>query len=238
MAYTSLLLITLSTLLFLTVSGRVITTTSSSDIVSDGVHHGYGGILRLNPFISVEATEACKSTYGFLPFTNTTLGSLFLVLVYGYLMFLAAMYLSSGSELLLHMLGPGLVGGLLVPIFGAVPEAMIILASGLSGNVKVAQDQVSVGMGLLAGSTVMLVTVLWGACECSGVSTDIWTSYSAMIMAVSVLPLIVLQLPLILHSTSGRHVAVLIGLIMSVSLLIAYCVYQVTFDTAMHFLRV
>ncbi|MFS7980386.1 putative EF-hand domain, sodium/calcium exchanger membrane region, EF-hand domain pair [Helianthus anomalus] len=195
--------------------------------------------------------QLCEQTYGFLPCNTTVLGNLFLVLVYGYLMFLAATFLSSGSELMLEILGPGIVGGLFLPILGALPDAMLILVSGLSGSPETAQDQVSVGMGLLAGSTVMLLTVIWGACiiigKCdiqdsiaidnqdtkgfnlagSGVSTDIWTSYSAMIMAVSVLPFIVVQFPQIFHSTSGRHLAVLIGLIVSVSLLIAYCVYQV-----------
>lgn len=36
--------------------------------------------------------------------------------------------------------------------------------SGLSGSKETAQSQVSVGMGLLAGSTVMLLTVIWGTC--------------------------------------------------------------------------
>jgi Ca2+/Na+ antiporter len=166
-------------------------------------------------------------------------------------MFLAATFLSAGSELMLEILGPGIVGGLFLPVLGALPDAMLILVSGLSGSPETAQDQVSVGMGLLAGSTVMLLTVIWGACiiigKCdiqesiaidnkdtkgfnlvgSGVSTDIWTSYAAMIMAISVLPFIVVQFPQIFHSTSGRHLAVLIGLIISTSLLIAYCVYQV-----------
>ncbi|KAL9998085.1 putative EF-hand domain, calcium/proton exchanger, sodium/calcium exchanger membrane region [Helianthus debilis subsp. tardiflorus] len=126
-----------------------------------------------------------------------------------------------------------------------------VIVSGLSGSPETAQDQVSVGMGLLAGSTVMLLTVIWGSCiiigKCdlqdsfaidnqdtkgfnlvgSGVSTDIWTSYSAMTMAVSVLPFIVVQFPQILHSASGRQLTVLIGLIISISLLIAYCIYQV-----------
>ncbi|XP_024965485.1 sodium/calcium exchanger NCL-like [Cynara cardunculus var. scolymus] len=251
MAYNSLFLVTISTVLIFTVAGRVITTTSSSDLVSDGVHDEYGGILRINPFVSAEESESCEQTYGFMPCTNTALGNLFLILVYGYLMFLAATYLSAGSELLLEILGPGLVGGLLLPSLGALPDAMLILVSGLSGTVEVAQEQVSVGMGLLAGSTVMLLTVIWGSCvivgKCdiqnsvaidkqdtkgfslvgSGVSTDIWTSYSAMIMAVSVLPFIVVQFPQIMHSSSGRHLAVLIGFIVSVSCLIAYCLYQV-----------
>lgn len=36
--------------------------------------------------------------------------------------------------------------------------------SGLSGSTETAQSQVSVGMGLLAGSTVMLLTLVWGTC--------------------------------------------------------------------------
>lgn len=40
--------------------------------------------------------------------------------------------------------------------------------SGLSGSKAVAQEQVSVGMGLLAGSTVMLLTVIWGSCVVVG----------------------------------------------------------------------
>ncbi|KAM0008871.1 putative EF-hand domain, calcium/proton exchanger, sodium/calcium exchanger membrane region [Helianthus debilis subsp. tardiflorus] len=235
MPHNLLIFLTISVSFTVAATGRLITTT---DLVSDGLS-------------SVNELQLCEQTYGFLPCNTTVLGNLFLVLVYGYLMFLAATFLSSGSELMLEILGPGIVGGLFLPILGALPDAMLILVSGLSGSPETAQDQVSVGMGLLAGSTVMLLTIIWGACiiigKCdiqdsiaidnqdtkgfnlagSGVTTDIWTSYSAMIMAVSVLPFIVVQFPQIFHSTSGRHLAVLIGLIVSVSLLIAYCVYQV-----------
>lgn len=176
-----------------------------------------------------------------------------MIIVYGYLMYVAATYLSNGSELLLEILGPGVVGGLFLPILGALPDAMLILVSGLSGTKETAQSQVSVGMGLLAGSTVMLSTVIWGTCvvvgKCdlresdsvaidgqntkgfrltgTGVSTDVWTCYAARIMAISVIPFVVVQLPQMLNSTSGRHLAVLIALILSVSMLISYCLYQV-----------
>jgi Ca2+/Na+ antiporter len=42
------------------------------------------------------------------------------------------------------------------------------IVSGLSGSTATAQTQVSVGMGLLAGSTVMLLTVIWGSCVIVG----------------------------------------------------------------------
>ncbi|KAK9269560.1 hypothetical protein L1049_001336 [Liquidambar formosana] len=233
------------------VHGRFITTSaSSSDLISDGVHE-YPQYS--SPFLlRFSASDSCDQTYGFLPCTTTVLGNLFLILVYGYLMYLAATFLSGGSELLLQTLGPGIIGGLFLPILGALPDALLILVSGLSGSTETAQEQVSVGMGLLAGSTVMLLTTVWGSCvivgKCdlqdslaidnqdtkgfsltgSGISTDIWTSYAARIMAISIIPFIIVQLPqVLLHSTSGRRLAVLISLIVSVLLLISYCTYQI-----------
>ncbi|WCJ32229.1 sodium/calcium exchanger family protein / calcium-binding EF hand family protein [Euphorbia peplus] len=222
---------------------------SSSDLLSDGLPTNSTPSYIL---LAAEA-ESCEQTYGFLPCTSTALGNTFLILVYGYLMFTAATYLSAGSELLLEILGPGIVGGLFLPILGALPDAMLILVSGLSGDTETAQSQVSVGMGLLAGSTVMLLTFIWGSCvvvgKCdiretdsiaisgqntrgfdltgSGVSTDIWTCYAARIMAISIIPFLVVQLPQLLDSTSGRHLAVLIALILSVTMLISYCLYQI-----------
>jgi Ca2+/Na+ antiporter len=45
---------------------------------------------------------------------------------------------------------------------------LVFLVSGLSGSPEVAQSQVSVGMGLLAGSTVLLLTIIWGTCVIVG----------------------------------------------------------------------
>ena len=73
-----------------------------------------------------EKEEACEQTYGLMPCTKTALGNVFLILVYGFLMFTAATYLSAGSELLLEILGPGIVGGLSLPMLGSLPDAMLI----------------------------------------------------------------------------------------------------------------
>lgn len=40
--------------------------------------------------------------------------------------------------------------------------------SGLGASQEEAQEEVLVGMGLVAGSSVMVLTVLWGACLISG----------------------------------------------------------------------
>ena len=45
-----------------------------------------------------------------------------------------------------------------LPIVGAVPDAMIVLFSGLGHNVK---DKIDIGVGDLAGSTIMLLTLPW-----------------------------------------------------------------------------
>ncbi|CAM8896745.1 unnamed protein product [Rhodiola kirilowii] len=216
----------------------------TDDLLSDGSVQG-------NILLPISTESTCDQTYGFLPCTTSALGNVFLILVYGFLMYMAATYLSTGSEMLLEILGPGIIGGLFLPILGALPDAMLILVSGLSGSTSTAQEQVSVGMGLLAGSTTMLLTLVWGSCvligKCdiengvavdskdtkgfnitqSGVSTDIWTSYAARIMVVSVIPFIIVQIPQMLNSSSGSRLAVLAALIVSVALLISYCVYQV-----------
>ena len=96
---------------------------STRDLISDG-----SNVLRL----PTEADSTCEQTYGFLPCTTTVLGNLFLILVYGFLMYTAATFLSNGSELLLEILGPGIVGGLFLPILGALPDAMLILGNQLT----------------------------------------------------------------------------------------------------------
>uniref|UniRef100_A0A453EEK2 Sodium/calcium exchanger membrane region domain-containing protein n=1 Tax=Aegilops tauschii subsp. strangulata TaxID=200361 RepID=A0A453EEK2_AEGTS len=85
--------------------------------------------IRLNSSspATAAAPEECEQTYGFLPCTTTVFGNMFLVLTYGFLMFKAATFLSAGSELLLEIMGPGLVGGLLLPILGALPDALLVL---------------------------------------------------------------------------------------------------------------
>ncbi|KAG6480170.1 sodium/calcium exchanger NCL2-like [Zingiber officinale] len=223
--------------------------------VSDGISSRAAAAVKYSPFLRLpEASAAaeCEPSYGFLPCTTTVLGNLFLVIVYGFLMLKAATYLSSGSELLLGILGPGIIGGLFLPILGALPDALLILVSGLSGSKETAQDQVLIGMGLLAGSTVMLLTVLWGSCvivgKCdiseystsidlqdtkgfslfgSGITVDAPTCYSARIMALSIIPFIIVQLPKVFKFPSGQRVAVLVALIMAIVLLLSYCLYQI-----------
>merc|ERR1740130_2519539 len=84
---------------------------------------------------------------------------LILMAGYGYLLFYASNMLSEGSELLLLVPSlSGIVGSVVLPVLGAVPDGAIVLFSGLGPG---AQEQLSVGVGALAGSTIMLLTVPW-----------------------------------------------------------------------------
>lgn len=86
-------------------------------------------------------------------------GLLWLFLSYGYVLYMASDMISEGSELLLLVPSmAGLVGGVVLPLLGAVPDGAIILFSGL-GDINKAQETLSVGVGALAGSTIMLLTI-------------------------------------------------------------------------------
>ncbi|CAI7890222.1 unnamed protein product [Closterium sp. NIES-54] len=185
---------------------------------ADGTENGHGGSG------SAEVKEACEEIYGLLPCSSSVPGSMFLMAAYGYLVLVAAQLISEGSELLLQVLDPGLIGGLLLPVLGALPDTLLILVrprpslvlshalsrslalsrspllppaivrgvfenglllpplsspspsriafnfvalhppqvSGLGGTKEEAQDQVLVGMGVLAGCTIMILTIAWG----------------------------------------------------------------------------
>ena len=91
---------------------------------------------------------------------------LMLMAGYGCLLFYASNMLSEGSELLLLVPSlAGIVGSVVLPILGAVPDGAIMLFSGLGPD---AQEQMQVGVGTLAGSTIMLLTVPWGGCIFAG----------------------------------------------------------------------
>jgi Ca2+/Na+ antiporter len=86
-------------------------------------------------------------------------GLFWLFLSYGFVLYKASDLISEGSELLLLVPSmAGLVGGVVLPLLGAVPDGAIILFSGL-GDIEAAQETLSVGVGALAGSTIMLLTV-------------------------------------------------------------------------------
>lgn len=229
---------------------------SSTTSPSGSQYHGNNSSTTStsNSSTTSSGSSSCEATYGVLPCTDTVIGNLFLLAAYGYLMYVAASMLSQGSELLLSAVDAGLIGGLLLPILGALPDSILILVSGLGGTQAEAQEQVLVGIGLLAGSIVMLLTLLWGSClilgRCdfevedgkticrdkelskpfgltdTGVENDNLTMFSARFMILSIIPFIVAQLPSIFNFSTDGNIPVLIACLLSLGGLVAYCLYQ------------
>lgn len=95
-------------------------------------------------------------------------GLIWLLVSYGYVLLKASLFISEGSDLLLLVPSlAGFVGGTIIPLLGALPEGAIMLVSGL-GDVDKAQLTLSIGIGTLAGSTIMLLTVPWILCVYAG----------------------------------------------------------------------
>ena len=94
--------------------------TDEGDGDGDGDGDDQGSMITQSCF-------ACQPTYGFLPCTDSVLGNLFLLATYAYLIFVAGRLVSKGSEYLLTVLDAGLVGGLVLPILAALPDAILIL---------------------------------------------------------------------------------------------------------------
>lgn len=86
--------------------------------------------------------------------------------LYGYILYNASNVLAEGSELLLLVPSiSGIVGSIVLPILGAVPDGAIMLFSGMRPD---AQEQLTVGVGALAGSSIMLLTIPWGLSVIAG----------------------------------------------------------------------
>ncbi|KAI3898158.1 hypothetical protein MKX03_021750 [Papaver bracteatum] len=149
------------------------------DLVSDGMnsYHDTMYIKQLKQQVETTNTtltttttnseEFCEHMYGFLPCSSNLLGHVFQIVVYEYLLFLGERYVTEGSELVFQIL-PGIFGDSVFEILGAFPESMMIVVAGLSKSKDVAEEKVLTGVGLLAGSTVFLLTFVWGTCVIVG----------------------------------------------------------------------
>ncbi|CAI9782039.1 unnamed protein product [Fraxinus pennsylvanica] len=194
-------------------------------------------------------TESCQPVYGILPCSSNVWGLLFLIVIYEILLSVAERYVANGSEQFFEIIGPGgIFGASLFQFLGTIPQIIIVLVSALSGTTEAAQQRAKLGMGMVAGSTVMFLTLIWGTCvlvgsydlseatpdntgnqrtlKGFGVVTDVQTIYTARIMLITLVPLVILQLESFFHS-SGKQVVTLIALIITMGLLIGYILYQI-----------
>merc|ERR1711904_138808 len=109
----------------------------------------------------MQVPEKCEMSLGFIPCSDHLGGAIVHMILYGGVLMLAAQFIGDGGEALLDhgVMSPALIGGVLLPILGAIPDTVIIAMSGMTGTVADAERKVSVGIGTLAGSTIMLLTV-------------------------------------------------------------------------------
>ncbi|KAG7959074.1 hypothetical protein I3843_10G054600 [Carya illinoinensis] len=223
-----------------------------SKLVSDGIDKTSQNSAGLELDVTA-TTVTCEPIYGFLPCATSVWGQLFMIITYEFLLSLAGKYVSSGSELFFQLFGTGIFGASLFHILGAIPQVALVLATGVTGSTSTIETLATMGMGLLAGSTIMLLTLVWasvvsfGSYDLSqpsanssdeenvkpfsltgyGVSTDVETYYTARIMMASMIPFLILQLAKILNSTSGERIVVLVSLIVTLVFLFVYCTFQV-----------
>ena len=133
---------------------------------------GAGGLSGSMPPEERCALEAgLVPSWAWLPCSSHAGAAGFLILCYGAIIVRGATLISDGSEMLLGVLSPSLVGGLLLPVLGALPDVCIVLASGIGPD---AAENIKVGIGTLVGSNVLLMSLTWGAslrlarCDLSG----------------------------------------------------------------------
>ncbi|KAN0031442.1 hypothetical protein ACTFIV_005306 [Dictyostelium citrinum] len=202
---------------------------------------------------SCQCYAKCMNTIW--PCSNTVVGDLILMAGYGVLLAFGAKFISDGSEGLMEILDPGLIGGLVLPILSALPDAIIIVVAGAFGNNP--QSQLSIGIGTLAGSTIMLMTIPWSLslilsrCDIrggqsidgtlthkfsltkTGTTVDDDTPTNAKVMIVTSISYLIVQgvaFAYLKDPDSGKSVEkwfALVGFIVCFSLMAAYCTYQV-----------
>ncbi|GJZ31793.1 sodium/calcium exchanger NCL2-like protein [Tanacetum coccineum] len=200
-------------------------------------------------------TVTCEPQYGFLPCSTELWGRLFLIVVYQYLMSIGQSYISSGSDKFFSLVGPGIFGASLFHILANFPTLFIVLESRLTS--ADASSSAAMGMSVLAGSAVMSLTLIWpsvivfGSYDLAddditvtpqvpeeeptflkkltayGLTTDIETKKTAILMLVSMIPFLILQLPQIIDSATVTRVIILIALIITLSFFLSYIVYQI-----------
>merc|ERR1712000_558708 len=110
---------------------------------------------KMGDYISVCLPDPAKFTGNLI---ERLIQIIFMLLCYGFILFKGSDMISNGSELLLLTPYAPFIGSIVLPILGAVPDGAIILFSGMGPDAK---EQISIGVGALAGSTIMLLTIPW-----------------------------------------------------------------------------
>eukprot|EP01094_Clydonella_sp_ATCC50884_P010171 TRINITY_DN1974_c0_g3_i1.p3 TRINITY_DN1974_c0_g3~~TRINITY_DN1974_c0_g3_i1.p3 ORF type:complete len:471 (+),score=191.36 TRINITY_DN1974_c0_g3_i1:144-1556(+) len=103
---------------------------------------------------------------GPLPCSNTVSGNVSLFLVYALLLGIGAKLLSRSSQQILQMTSVDTILGriavaIVCPLLSALPDLLLVLASGIAWEAEDIQEQLFVGVGVLTGSTILWLTLGW-----------------------------------------------------------------------------
>nr|XP_043630247.1 sodium/calcium exchanger NCL-like [Erigeron canadensis] len=219
--------------------------------VSDGVSDGGAStrveesFLRLKGMDSYE--EQCDHMYGFLPCSSNLLGHICLLMIYEFLLYHAESW-AGGDGRIFRVFGKNPWVSYFSQLLDALLDSIILLVTGLTTSEEKAQEYAVTGAGMLAGSSILLLSILWGACFFfsrkefyvepqdnsvfvgSGVVTDAETKYHARVLFYSLVPFIVILLPSVFglsYSSQEYRIVLLVSLLVSVLCVITYFIYQI-----------
>ncbi|XVE88153.1 hypothetical protein DITRI_Ditri19aG0045300 [Diplodiscus trichospermus] len=132
-----------------------------SSLISDGMDQASEFSLRELDFRTT-TSMTCEPIYGFLPCTTKLWGQLFLLVVYQYLLFLSEKFILDGSILFFKMFGTRILGGHTFHILRMFPRVILVLVSGVTASEEATRTMATISMSLLAGSTILMLTLIWG----------------------------------------------------------------------------
>ncbi|XP_070663078.1 sodium/calcium exchanger NCL2-like [Malus domestica] len=222
-----------------------------SGLISDGINDETSQSSIVEALNLKADSVTCEPIYGFLPCATSVWGLLFLIIVYEVLLSLADHYISRGSEIFFELFGTGIFGASAFHLLGLIPQVGVVLVTGITATTETAEEMAKMNMSMLAGSTIMILTLIWGSVVAfgssdlsdsqtssnsenknpfsltgSGVRTDVETRDTARIMMLSSIPYLFLQLAKILTSTTAVRVVILISLLIASAILATYIIYQ------------
>ncbi|WOH11905.1 hypothetical protein DCAR_0831401 [Daucus carota subsp. sativus] len=158
------------------VDSRALEQKFSKPLISDGHDHATQSStsvltlhnISLPPSSSVQSSDACQHVYGFFPCADNIGGYIFQMIVYQYMLMLGEKLLTQGSNNIFNILGTGIFGASLFRVLMVLPGLVMFIVSGVFADSGNAQQQVSLGVAVYTGTTVLYVTLLWGMCVIFG----------------------------------------------------------------------
>ncbi|KAM2678430.1 hypothetical protein EV1_004852 [Malus domestica] len=148
-------------------SGRIV---RDSGLVSNGINDEISQSSILEALNLKSDSVTCEPIFGFLPCATSVWGLLFLVIIYEVLLSLADQYVSRGSEIFFELFGTGVFGASAFHLLGLIPQVGMVLVIGVTATTETVEEMADMSMSMLAGSSIMILTLIWGSVVAFGSS--------------------------------------------------------------------